>query len=82
MGPFEIAAIAIIGGFITKIYTERIRADKGNVSNIKIQELEQRVQALESHQDVKSLSERVHVLETIVTTNEFDLQKKFRELGQ
>jgi hypothetical protein len=82
MGPFEIAAIAIIGGFITKIYTERIRAGKGNVSNIKIQELEQRVQALESHQDVKALSERVHVLETIVTTNEFDLQKKFRELGQ
>jgi hypothetical protein len=82
MGPFEIAAIAIIGGFLTKIYTERIRANKGNFSNTKIQELEQRIQALESHQDVKALQERIHVLETIVTTNEFDLQKKFHELGQ
>ena len=85
MGPFEIAAIAIIGGFITKIVTTRMKT-KGNVESTKVQELERRIQALEARQgqevNVKALQERVHVLEDIVTTGEFELQKKFRQLEQ
>ena len=86
MGPFEIAAIAIIGAFFTKIVTTWMKTNKGNVgSNTKIQDLEHRIQALEAQQEVigmKALQERVHVLEEIVTTDEFELQKKFRQLEQ
>ena len=87
MGPFEIAAIAIIGAFVTKIVTTWMKTNQGNVgsSNTKVQDLERRIQALEAQQEVtgmKALQERVHVLEEIVTTDEFELQKKFHQLEQ
>ena len=86
MGPFEIAAIAIVGAFFTKIVTTWMKTNQGNVgSNTKIQDLERRIQALEAQQEVtgmKALQERVHVLEEIVTTDEFELQKKFHQLEQ
>jgi hypothetical protein len=86
MGPFEIAAIAIIGAFVTKIVTKWMETHKGNAgANTQIQQLEHRIQALEAQQEVtgmKALQERVHVLEEIVTTDEFELQKKFRQLEQ
>ena len=85
MGPFEIAAIAIIGGFITEIVTAWMKTNQGDVGNSKIQEMERRIQALEAQQDVKgmkALQERMHVLEEIVTTEEFELQKKFSKLEQ
>lgn len=82
MGPFEIAAIAIIGGFIVKIVTTWMHTHQGNTSgaNVKIKELEHRIQQLEAGQGAKALEERIHVLEEIVTTDDFDLQQKFRQL--
>ena len=81
MGPFEIAAIAIIGGFIIKGYTAWLNSNRGGGgNNKKVQELERRIEALESQQNVKALQERVNILEEIVTTDEFELQKKFRRL--
>ena len=80
MGPFEIAAIAIVGAFVTKVYGIWLRSRNQSSGRTKVPELERRIEALEAQQNVKALQERVHVLEEIVTTNEFDLQKKFREL--
>jgi hypothetical protein len=87
MGPFELAVIAIviIGGSITKIATTQMKT-KGVADSAKIQELERRIQALETQPgpnvNVKALQERVHVLEDIVTADDFELQKKFRQLEQ
>ena len=81
MGPFEIAAIAIVGSFIVKIVDTWIKtrgASSGEQK--KILELERRVQALESGQGAKALEARLHVLEEIVTTDEFELQQKFKQL--
>ena len=44
--------------------------------------LRRRIQALEAQRDVHALQERVHVLEEIVTTEDFELKKKFRQLEQ
>jgi hypothetical protein len=82
MGPFEIAAIAIIGAFIVKITTTWMKTNRGSVPPAKLQDLERRIQALEAQQNVKALEERVQVLEGIVTTEEFELQKKFRQLEE
>lgn len=81
MGPFEIAAIAIVGGFIVKITSTwmKTRAENPGAS-AKIQELERRIQALEAGGGAKALESRVHVLEEIVTTDDFELQQKFRQL--
>lgn len=81
MGPFEIAAIAIIGSCLTKAYTAWLKANKGNASQAKLEELERRIASLEAGHDTRALQERVQTLEEIVTTEEFDLQQKFRQLG-
>ena len=82
MGPFEIAAIAIIGGFVVKIVTTWMQTQREGSSSAqkKFQELERRILALESGQNVKALESRLHVLEEIVTTDEFELQQKFKQL--
>lgn len=83
MGPFEIAAIAIIGGFATRIITTWLRANKGNASQQKIQELEQRIAQLESRPALTAgVQERLKVLEDIVVSDDFELQRKFRQLGK
>jgi hypothetical protein len=82
MGPFEIAAIAIIGGFVVKIMTTWMQTQRegSSAAQKKIQELEHRIHALESGQNVRVLESRVNVLEEIVTTDDFVLQQKFRQL--
>jgi len=83
IGPFEIAAIAIIGGFATRIITTWLRANRGNAYQQKIQELEQRIAQLESRPALTpGIQERVKVLEDIVTSDDFDLQRKFRQLSK
>lgn len=87
MGPFEIAAIALIAVFGSRIINTWLKTRAGGAgANQKIRQLEQRIQALESfQQDPKGLTglqERVHVLEGIVTTDDFELQQKFRQLEQ
>ena len=79
MGPFEIAAIAIIGSFVTKIINTWLKT-RGSEGSVKIRELEQRLQALEAQPPVKALQERVNTLEAIVTSDEFELHKKFQQL--
>ncbi len=83
MGPFEIAALAIIGGFATRIITTWLRANKGNASQQKIQELEQRIVQLESRPALTAgVQERLKVLEDIIVSDDFELQRKFRQLGK
>ena len=83
MGPFEIAALAIIGGFATRIITTWLHANKGNASQQKIQELEQRIAQLESRPALTAgVQERLKVLEDIVVSDDFELQRKFRQLGK
>jgi hypothetical protein len=81
MGPFEIAAIAIVGSFIVKIVDTWMKTRGENSGAQKrILELERRIQALESGQSTKALESRLHVLEEIVTTDDFELQQKFKQL--
>ena len=83
MGPFELAAIIIITVFGSKTLTAWLTTRRGNsASQKKIQDLEGRIQALESGHSVNALESRLHVLEEIVTTDEFELQQKFRQLEQ
>lgn len=82
-GPFIVAIVALIAVFGSKVLNNWIHATRGNAaSQQKIQELERRLQALESRPPMKALEERVHVLEEIVTTDDFELQQKFRQLEQ
>ena len=79
MGPFELGAIAVVGGLLYSAYGMWVKA-RGNINHEKLEELEQKIAALESHQDTKQLQERVQVLEEIVTSKEFELEQKLRQL--
>ncbi|GAK53969.1 hypothetical protein U14_05246 [Candidatus Moduliflexus flocculans] len=82
MGPFEFVALIIIGGFVTRIITSWINVKQGN-ANQKIQELEQRIAQLESRPALTpGVQERLKVLEDIVTSDDFELQRKFRQLSK
>lgn len=84
MGVFEFLVIAVVFGSMTKIMTTFLKKREG--SDPRIPELERRIQQLEAQQQelkaLQALPERVHVLESIVTTDEFELQRKFRQLEQ
>ncbi len=83
MGPFELAAIIIITVFGSKTLIAWLNTRRGDsASQARIQELERRILALESGQNSNALESRIHVLEEIVTTDEFELQQKFRQLEQ
>ncbi len=80
IGPFEVGAIAIIGAFLTKmfsIWTEK----QGGACQAKIHELEHRIQELEAHQNVEALEERVEILEGIVVSDEFEVKNRLHELN-
>lgn len=82
-GPFIVAIVALIAVFGSRVLNTWIQTNRGNAaSQQKIQELERRLQALEARPPMKALEERVHVLEEIVTTDDFELQQKFRQLEQ
>ncbi len=80
IGFFEVVALAIIASFFTKWFSIWTQSRQGNPGNAKIQALERRIQELEAHQNVKAIEERVHTLEEIVVSNEFELKKKLHEL--
>ncbi len=71
IGPFEVAALAIVAGIISKWFKA-----KGRASQSQLKELEQRIQALEAQQAVKDLQKRIGVLEEIFVTEDFELQRK------
>ena len=82
MGPFEVAALFVIGITFSRCFSAWTAAKKGNVDHEKIRELEQRIHELEAAQTVKALQERVQTLEEIVVSEEFELKKKFRQLEE
>lgn len=82
-GPFIVAIVAIIAVFGSKVLNTWLQTNRGGAAaQQRIQDLERRIQALEARQPAKALEERVHVLEEIVTTDDFELQQKFRQLEQ
>ncbi|MCL5049620.1 MAG: hypothetical protein M1473_03685 [Firmicutes bacterium] len=70
MGPFEIAAIAIIGGLAYSAYETHMKtkskAAKGDVEALK--------------NEIATLKERVSTLETIVTDKSYQLKEQFKQL--
>lgn len=70
MGPFEIAAIAIIGGLAYSAYEVHMKtkqkAAKGDVEAL--------------HKEIERLRERVNVLESIVTDKSYQLKNQINAL--
>ena len=87
MGVFEVGALAIVGWIVTNSFSSWSKAKQAqpNAEHLqKIAELERRIQQLESGQspqNMKALQERVQTLEAIVVSDDFELRKKFRQLG-
>lgn len=83
MGVFEFLVIAVVFGTLSEVVKTWMKTRQSQGSP-QMQDLERRIQALEAQQQelktLQALPERVHVLESIVTTDEFELQRKFREL--
>lgn len=81
MGPFEVAALAILGWIITRSFSTWTKAKQGDNAE-KLRELEQRIQELETREPMKALQERVQTLEDIVVEDDMELKKKFRQLDK
>ncbi|MEC4725184.1 hypothetical protein HWQ46_06410 [Shewanella sp. D64] len=70
MGPFEIAAIAIIGAFSVSAYKEYNKR-KGSVDSSDMDELKA---------ELVKLQDRVATLETIVTDKSYQLNQQINSL--
>lgn len=70
MGPFEIAAIAIIGAFSVSAYKEYNKR-KGSVDSSEVDELKA---------ELIKLKDRVATLETIVTDKSYQLNQQINSL--
>lgn len=70
MGPFEIAAIAIIGAFSVSAYKEYNKR-KGSVDSSDVDELKA---------ELVKLQDRVATLETIVTDKSYQLNQQINSL--
>ncbi|MBW8183354.1 hypothetical protein [Shewanella nanhaiensis] len=70
MGPFEIAAIAIIGAFSVSAYKEYNKR-KGDVDSGEVDALKA---------ELAKLQERVATLETIVTDKSYQLGEQINKL--
>ncbi len=70
MGPFELAALAIIAGCLLSAYKAYKRGNRGADKAA--------VSALEA--DVRSLKERVSALESIVTDRSYHLNQEISRL--
>ncbi|MDX1677931.1 hypothetical protein [Arsukibacterium sp.] len=70
MGPFEIAAIAIVGGFVYAGY-EVYMKNKGNTGQAELDALQSELQRLK---------ERVSTLESIVTDKAYQLKDQINKL--
>lgn len=70
MGPFEIAAIAIIGGLAYSAYETHTKS-KGKASKQELTELKTEIQ---------QLKERISTLETIVTDKSYHLKDQINRL--
>ncbi|RUO29613.1 hypothetical protein CWE12_07325 [Aliidiomarina sedimenti] len=70
MGPFEIAAIAIIGGCAIEIYRTYVKRQNAKQSKTD--------PAL--REEVEALKERVATLEALVTDKSYQLREEFKRL--
>lgn len=70
MGPFEIAAIAIIGGLAYSAYEVHSK-NKHRTNKADVHALEE---------DIKRLKERVSTLESIVTDKSYQLKEQINRL--
>lgn len=70
MGPFEIAAIAIIGGLAYSAY-ETYSKNKHRTNKADVKALED---------EIKGLKERVSTLESIVTDKSYQLKEQINRL--
>ncbi len=76
MEVFDFLVIAVIVGGMVKIISRWLYA-QGGVSQRHINELEQRLQVLET-QKIQELQKRLSVLEEIFVTEDITLQSKLR----
>lgn len=70
MGPFEIAAIAIIGGLAYSAYETHTKS-KGKANKQDITELQAEIQ---------QLKDRIITLETIITDKSYQLKEQINRL--
>lgn len=70
MGPFEIAAIAIIGGFAVSAYKTYVKS-KEQHTNVDVAALQD---------TVSKLQQRVATLESIVTDKSYQLKEQINKL--
>ena len=77
MGVFEFIAIVVVVESTAKVISRWLKTKEG-VTQKQVQELEQRIQVLETQREVKDLQKRMSVLEEIFVTEDFDLQRKLR----
>jgi hypothetical protein len=70
MGPFEIAALAIVGGFVYAGYEVYMKT-RGNTDKGELEAL---------HTEFQRLKERVSTLESIVTDKSYQLKDQINKL--
>ncbi|QLE84364.1 hypothetical protein FLM48_04230 [Shewanella sp. Scap07] len=71
MGPFEIAAIAIIGAFSVSAYKEYNKRHSHSAANAEVEALQA---------ELEQVKQRVATLETIVTDKSYQLGKEIDRL--
>ena len=74
MGLWDFLVIVVVAGIIGEAYKQHTKAKMAQPNS----DLERRIEALEK--DDEDLDERVKVLETIVTDDKFELDRKINSL--
>jgi hypothetical protein len=77
IGVFDVLVLAIGGHFLVKIITTWLKTREG-VTKRHVQQLEQRLHALETQQ-VTDLHKRLGVLEEVFALDDVALQRKLRQ---
>jgi hypothetical protein len=76
-GFFDVLVLAIGGHFLVKIITTWLKTREG-LTKRHVQQLEQRLHALETHQ-VADIQKRLSVLEEVFVMDDVALQRKLRQ---
>ena len=77
VGFFDVLVLAIGGHFLVKIITTWLKTREG-VTKRQVQQLEQRLRALETQQ-VADLHKRLSVLEEVFVLDDVAVQRKLRQ---
>jgi hypothetical protein len=76
-GFYDVLVLAVSGHFLVKIITTWLKTREG-LTKRHIQQLEQRLHALETHQ-VADVQKRLSVLEEVFVMDDVTLQRKLRQ---